>query len=60
MSIQPEFREYESAELDEVCEFRAYISSFPTARVTWLKDGIPLSDVTAEISTSLRQLNETR
>lgn len=60
MSIQPEFREYESAELDEVCEFRAYIASFPTAQVTWLKDGVPLSDVTAEISTSLRQLNETR
>lgn len=60
MSIQPEFREYESAELDEVCEFRAYIGSFPSARVTWLKDGVPLSDVTAEISTSLRQLNETR
>lgn len=60
MSIQPEFGEYESAELDEVREFRAEISSFPSARVTWLKDGIPLSDVTAEISTSLRQLSETR
>lgn len=60
MSIQPEFREYESAELDEVCEFTAYIASFPTARVTWFKDGVPLSDVAAEISTSLRQLNETR
>lgn len=60
MSIQPKFGEYESAELDEVCEFRAEISSFPTARVTWLKDGVPLSDVTAEISTSLRQLSETR
>ncbi|XP_036970034.1 platelet-derived growth factor receptor alpha [Acanthopagrus latus] len=59
MSILPEFREYESAELDEVREFRAEISSFPSARVTWLKDGIPLSDVTAEISTSLRQLSET-
>uniref|UniRef100_A0A671YEX1 Platelet-derived growth factor receptor alpha n=1 Tax=Sparus aurata TaxID=8175 RepID=A0A671YEX1_SPAAU len=59
MSILPEFGEYESAELDEVREFRAEISSFPSARVTWLKDGIPLSDVTAEISTSLRQLSET-
>ena len=36
------------------------MSSFPTAHVTWLKDGVPLSDVTAEISTSLRQLSETR
>lgn len=34
--------------------------SFPSAHVTWLKDGVPLSDVTAEISTSLRQLSETR
>ncbi|TWW57585.1 Platelet-derived growth factor receptor alpha [Takifugu flavidus] len=59
MSIQPKFGEYESAELDEVCEFRAEISSFPTASVTWLKDSVPLSDVTAEISTSLRQLSET-
>ncbi|KAK9518941.1 hypothetical protein VZT92_021706 [Zoarces viviparus] len=59
MSVWPEFREYESAELDEVLEFRAEISSFPGAHVTWLKDGIPLSDVTAEISTSLRQLSET-
>uniref|UniRef100_A0A3P8TCC4 Platelet-derived growth factor receptor alpha n=1 Tax=Amphiprion percula TaxID=161767 RepID=A0A3P8TCC4_AMPPE len=59
MSIQPEFREYESADLDEVREFRAQINSFPSARVTWLKDGIPLSDVTAEISTSLRQISET-
>lgn len=60
MSIQPEFGEYESAELDEVREFKAEISSFPSAQVTWLKDGIPLSDVTAEISTSLRQLSDTR
>jgi len=60
LSIQPEFREYEFAELDEVREFRAGINSFPDVRVTWLKDGIPLSDVTAEISTSLRQISETR
>lgn len=59
MSISPEFEGYESAELDEVREFRAQITSFPSAHVSWLKDGIPLSDVTAEISTSLRQLNET-
>ncbi|KAG7228764.1 hypothetical protein INR49_008542 [Caranx melampygus] len=59
MSIKPHFKEYESAELDEVREFRAEISSFPTPRVIWLKDGNPLGDVTAEISTSLRQLSET-
>lgn len=60
MSIKPLFKEYESAQLDEVREFRAEITSFPTAHVTWLKGGIPLSNVTAEISTSLRQLSETR
>ncbi|KAM3620154.1 uncharacterized protein V6R79_018966 [Siganus canaliculatus] len=59
MSVQTKFAEYESAELDEVREFSAEISSFPTAHVAWLKDGVPLSDVTAEISTSLRQLSET-
>ncbi|XP_041861672.1 platelet-derived growth factor receptor alpha isoform X2 [Melanotaenia boesemani] len=59
MSIHPEFREYESAELDTVREFKARLSSFPDARVTWLKDGIPLRDVTAEISTNLQQINET-
>lgn len=59
-SLWPEFSSQESAELDEVKEFRADIDSFPKARVTWLKDGLPLNDVTAEITTSLRQLNETR
>ncbi|XP_068174610.1 platelet-derived growth factor receptor alpha [Antennarius striatus] len=59
LSIQPEFGEYESTELDEVREFKAHISSFPDVRVTWLKDGNPLNDVTAELSTSLQQLSET-
>ncbi|CAK6956108.1 platelet-derived growth factor receptor alpha [Scomber scombrus] len=60
MYFRPEFSVRESAELDEVREFRAEIDSFPSARVTWLKDGLPLSYVTAEISSSLRQLSETR
>lgn len=59
MSVKPLFKEYESAELDEVREFKAELSSFPSAHVTWFKDGVPL-DVTAEISTSLRQVSETR
>ncbi|XP_057697882.1 platelet-derived growth factor receptor alpha [Corythoichthys intestinalis] len=58
--LQPEFGSQESAELDEVREFRAEIESFPNVRVTWFKDGVPLSDVTAEISTSLRRISETR
>lgn len=60
LTISPRFAQYESAELDEVREFRAEISSFPAARATWLKDGVPLGEVTAEISTSLQQLTETR
>ncbi|KAM9796349.1 platelet-derived growth factor receptor alpha [Syngnathus typhle] len=58
--LRPEFGSQESAELDEVRNFRAEIDSFPGARVTWLKDGLPLSDVTAEISASLRPISETR
>ncbi|KAM7410383.1 hypothetical protein PAMA_001701 [Pampus argenteus] len=60
MFLRPEFSIHESSQQDEVREFRAEINSFPGAHVTWLKDGLPLSDVTAEISTSLRQLSETR
>ncbi|XP_053177771.1 platelet-derived growth factor receptor alpha [Scomber japonicus] len=60
MNFRPEFNVHESAELNEVRGFRAEIDSFPSARVTWLKDGLPLSYVTAEISSSLEQLSETR
>lgn len=60
MFLRPEFSVHESAELDEVREFRAEIESFPSVRVTWLKDNLPLRDVTAEIATNLRQLSETR
>ncbi|XP_071395167.1 platelet-derived growth factor receptor alpha [Centroberyx affinis] len=60
VSLWPEFSSQESAELDEVREFRADIDSFPSVRVTWLKDGLPLNDVTAEITASLRKLSETR
>lgn len=60
VSVAPEFGSVESAELDEVKEFRAQVDSFPSARVTWLKDGLPLDDVAAEIGTTLRLLSETR
>ncbi|KAM8889495.1 platelet-derived growth factor receptor alpha [Synchiropus picturatus] len=60
LSVKPEFSDRESAELDEVREFRAQIDTFPDVRITWLKDGFSLNDVTAEISTSLRQVSETR
>ncbi|XP_034036396.1 platelet-derived growth factor receptor alpha [Thalassophryne amazonica] len=59
VSLRPQFRSHETAELDEVREFQADIDSFPSAHVMWLKDGLPLSDVTAEITTSLRQISET-
>uniref|UniRef100_A0A669BRY4 receptor protein-tyrosine kinase n=1 Tax=Oreochromis niloticus TaxID=8128 RepID=A0A669BRY4_ORENI len=58
LSVKPEFREYESAALDEVREFKAVVNSFPSVHVSWFKDGYPLSDVTAEISTSLQQTSE--
>ncbi|XP_055021037.1 platelet-derived growth factor receptor alpha [Boleophthalmus pectinirostris] len=60
LDIKPEFSAFETAELDEVREFRAEISALSSPRVTWLKEGLPLGDVTAEISTSLRQIGETR
>lgn len=60
LDIYPEFADFETAELDEVREFKAEINTLPSADVTWLKDGLPLSDVTAEISTTLRQVSETR
>uniref|UniRef100_A0A3Q2PUW5 Platelet-derived growth factor receptor alpha n=1 Tax=Fundulus heteroclitus TaxID=8078 RepID=A0A3Q2PUW5_FUNHE len=59
LSIKPEFKDHESAELDEVRQFSATISSFPDAHVTWLKDGVPLTDPTAEIITTLDQISET-
>uniref|UniRef100_A0A3B4BKD1 Platelet-derived growth factor receptor alpha n=1 Tax=Periophthalmus magnuspinnatus TaxID=409849 RepID=A0A3B4BKD1_9GOBI len=60
LNIKPEFKALETAELDKVHEFQAEIDALPSAHVTWLKDGRPLADVTAEISTSLRSLGETR
>ena len=60
VSLRPSFSPQETAELDEVREFRADIDSFPEARVTWLKDGRPLDDVAAEISSNLRKVGETR
>uniref|UniRef100_A0A673XGF8 Platelet-derived growth factor receptor alpha n=1 Tax=Salmo trutta TaxID=8032 RepID=A0A673XGF8_SALTR len=60
VSLRPVFSSQESADLDESREFRANIDSFPSAQVTWLKDGLPLNYVAAEITTSLQQLSETR
>ena len=60
LSMDAEFDAVESAELDEVKEFQAEVHSFPSARITWLKDGLPLDDMAAKIDTSLRQLSETR
>lgn len=59
LSIKPEFRDHESAGLGDTRNFIATISSFPDAHVTWLKDGVRLSNKTAEISTSLLQISET-
>uniref|UniRef100_A0A6Q2XR39 receptor protein-tyrosine kinase n=1 Tax=Esox lucius TaxID=8010 RepID=A0A6Q2XR39_ESOLU len=55
VSLHPRFTSQESAELDEVKDFQAEIDSFPSAQVTWLKDGLPLNDVAAEIITTIQQ-----
>ncbi|KAL1022590.1 hypothetical protein UPYG_G00029630 [Umbra pygmaea] len=60
VSLHPAFLSQETAELDEVREFRTDIDSFPSSQVTWLKDGLPLNDVAAEISTTIQQVSETR
>ncbi|KAJ7986489.1 hypothetical protein DPEC_G00340410 [Dallia pectoralis] len=60
LHLHPAFLPQESAELDEVREFRADIDSFPGAQVTWLKDGLPLNDVAAETTSSIRQVSDTR
>ncbi|KAL6486112.1 hypothetical protein MHYP_G00055040 [Metynnis hypsauchen] len=60
VSVSPAFDSMETAKLDDVREFRVDIDALPTPKVTWLKDGIVLGDVSAEIVTSLRTISETR
>uniref|UniRef100_A0AAR2IZN3 Platelet-derived growth factor receptor alpha n=1 Tax=Pygocentrus nattereri TaxID=42514 RepID=A0AAR2IZN3_PYGNA len=60
VSISPAFDSMETAKLDDVREFRVDINALPTPKVMWLKDGIVLGDVSAEIATSLRTISETR
>ncbi|XP_066533035.1 platelet-derived growth factor receptor alpha isoform X2 [Hoplias malabaricus] len=50
----------ETAKLDDVREFRVDIHALPAPKVTWLKDGIALGSVFAEITTTLRTISETR
>ncbi|KAL1254660.1 hypothetical protein QQF64_016889, partial [Cirrhinus molitorella] len=56
--INPSTAPVEIASLDEVREFRVDIQSFPAPKVTWLKDGLVLGDVAAEITTSLSKIDE--
>lgn len=60
ISLEPTFTAVQSANLDEVKEFVVIIDSFPSARVTWLKDGKVLNDVKAEVTSNLRRISETR
>lgn len=60
VSLVPSFTHTELAELDEVREFRADIEAFPTVNVVWHKDGVPLGGNSAEMTTSLRQISETK
>uniref|UniRef100_A0AAY4DTN5 Platelet-derived growth factor receptor alpha n=1 Tax=Denticeps clupeoides TaxID=299321 RepID=A0AAY4DTN5_9TELE len=60
VSLAPAFTPLEVAELDEVREFKVDVEAFPGVRVAWLKDGLSLGENSAEITTSLRQISETR
>uniref|UniRef100_A0A671LUN5 Platelet-derived growth factor receptor alpha n=1 Tax=Sinocyclocheilus anshuiensis TaxID=1608454 RepID=A0A671LUN5_9TELE len=57
--INPVIGPVETTRLDEVREFRVDIQSFPAPKVTWLKDGLVLGDVAAEITTNLLNIDET-
>uniref|UniRef100_A0A4W4GYS8 Platelet-derived growth factor receptor alpha n=1 Tax=Electrophorus electricus TaxID=8005 RepID=A0A4W4GYS8_ELEEL len=60
VSVVPMFVAMETAKLDDVREFCVDIEALPAPEVTWLKDGIVLGDVSAEIATSTRAISETR
>ncbi|KAG9330015.1 hypothetical protein JZ751_027623 [Albula glossodonta] len=60
VSLTPMFTHSQFAELDEVKEFGIIIDTYPAARVTWLKGGAVLSDISAEITSSLQQISATR
>lgn len=60
VSLAPAFVPEETAKLDKVREFRVDIEAFPTPKVTWLKDGVVLDDISAELATSFRAISETR
>lgn len=60
VSATPAFATLETAKLDDVRDFRVDIEALPAPKVTWLKDGVVLGDVSAEIATSLRTISETR
>ncbi|XP_073712064.1 platelet-derived growth factor receptor alpha [Misgurnus anguillicaudatus] len=59
VSIDPVFGPMETAVLDEVREFKINIESFPAPKVTWLKDGLVLGNVAAEISNNVLKTGET-
>ncbi|XP_062858175.1 platelet-derived growth factor receptor alpha isoform X2 [Trichomycterus rosablanca] len=60
VSLAPTFAPVETAKLDKVCEFQVDIEALPTPKVTWLKDGVVLGDISAEIATSFQAISETR
>uniref|UniRef100_A0A8C9VVK7 receptor protein-tyrosine kinase n=1 Tax=Scleropages formosus TaxID=113540 RepID=A0A8C9VVK7_SCLFO len=51
--LEPSFAAIQFAELDEVKEFTVSFDAFPTAKVTWLKDGRVLTDSHETTSTTL-------
>ncbi|KAJ8368411.1 hypothetical protein SKAU_G00084390 [Synaphobranchus kaupii] len=59
VSLDPLFVRSQFAELDEVKEFSVTVNAFPAPKVTWLKGGAALSDISAEITSSLQPITET-
>ncbi|KPP62923.1 platelet-derived growth factor receptor alpha-like [Scleropages formosus] len=57
--LEPSFAAIQFAELDEVKEFTVSFDAFPTAKVTWLKDGRVLTD-SHETTSRFHHINETR
>ncbi|XP_076134312.1 platelet-derived growth factor receptor alpha isoform X2 [Alosa pseudoharengus] len=60
VSLVPDFTHTEQAELDEVREFMVDIDAFPGVNVVWHKDGVPLGGNSAEMTTNLYTISETK
>ncbi|XP_063057400.1 platelet-derived growth factor receptor alpha isoform X2 [Engraulis encrasicolus] len=60
VTMVPSFTHTELAELDEVREFSVDIDAFPDVKVIWQKDGVAVGDNAAEMTSTFRQMGETK